>query len=385
MTPSCCCATPCARTTPPRPTFTRPGWALTRSRPTSTIIGSNPHFRDISYTEIRDFLQPLRRQRHRRPPAQRLAAGPGPAPRLGHLRRAAAAVRAERRHPGQMLRAAIARAQGPEGRRRGARAAGQSADLRRRLLRPDRDAGADRPVRQPTTCGRSCAWPANSTPPVRRGAPWCCWAAPRKKSRRPSTCRPSRWPRAWAAASIEHEIYLVAIGRMAKTSVKLAVLALNKVASRLSAQEQAQGWANIALQSSYTLAPETRGYWRKSAGAPLSIDALQWKTRYALRDGDWREVEGRHPRHAGHAAQRPGLDLLAGPRADGRDGAAGPTGAGQRRRAAAVPQHRRPVEFLRPAGAGRNRPPDHDPAGRRADRRRPKSRPSPPTPASSAR
>jgi len=90
---------------------------------------------------------------------------------------------------------------------------------------------------------------------------------------------------------IEHEIYLVAIGRMAKTSVKLAVLALNKVSSRLSAQEQAQGWANIALQSSYTLAPETRAYWRKSAGAPLSIDAQQWKTRYALRDGDWREVD----------------------------------------------------------------------------------------------
>src|SRR5476649_947515 len=164
---------------------------------------------------------------------------------------------------------------------------------------------------------------------------------------------------------IEHEIYLVAIGRMAKTSVKLAVLALNKVSSRLSAQEQAQGWANIALQSSYTLAPETRAYWRKSAGAPLSIDAQQWKTRYALRRRLARSRR-RHPRHAGRAAQRRGVDLLAGARADGR-GQHQRHRPGQRRRAAAVPQHRRPIEFLRPAGAGGNRPPDHDSAGRRAD------------------
>jgi soluble lytic murein transglycosylase len=89
---------------------------------------------------------------------------------------------------------------------------------------------------------------------------------------------------------IDHEIYLVALGRMARTSVKLAVLALHKAAPRLTAQEQAIGWANIALASSYTLAPETNDYWRKAAGAPLSQDALQWKARYALRAGDWKQV-----------------------------------------------------------------------------------------------
>ncbi|MGV7208159.1 transglycosylase SLT domain-containing protein [Oxalobacteraceae bacterium A2-2] len=92
------------------------------------------------------------------------------------------------------------------------------------------------------------------------------------------------------AGRTEHEIYLVAVGRLAKTSVKLAVLALNKAAPRLSEQERQIGWANIALQSSYTLAPETSDYWRKSNGAPLSIDQQQWKTRFALRDGDWKQV-----------------------------------------------------------------------------------------------
>ncbi|GJJ05511.1 lytic transglycosylase [Duganella rhizosphaerae] len=90
---------------------------------------------------------------------------------------------------------------------------------------------------------------------------------------------------------VEHEIYIVAIGRMAKTSTKLAVLALNKAASKLSPQEQQEAWAAVALQSSYSLSQETTEYWQKSNGAALSIDQIQWKTRIALRNGDWKQVE----------------------------------------------------------------------------------------------
>lgn len=89
----------------------------------------------------------------------------------------------------------------------------------------------------------------------------------------------------------DHEIYIVAIGRMAKTSSRLAVLALDKAAPKMTAQEQQEAWAAIALQSSYSLSPETTEYWRKSNGAALSIDQIQWKTRIALRNGDWRQVE----------------------------------------------------------------------------------------------
>jgi soluble lytic murein transglycosylase len=92
------------------------------------------------------------------------------------------------------------------------------------------------------------------------------------------------------AGRVEHEIYLVAVGRMARTSVKLAAIALRKNASKLSTQEQAIGWANIALAASMTLDPDAAGYWRQASGAPLSHDALQWKTRIALRRGDWKTV-----------------------------------------------------------------------------------------------
>jgi soluble lytic murein transglycosylase len=92
------------------------------------------------------------------------------------------------------------------------------------------------------------------------------------------------------ASRADHEIYLVAIGRMARTSINLATIALQKNAARLSAQELATGWSNIALAASMTLSPDAYGYWQKSAGAPLSQDQLQWKTRIALRQGDWKMV-----------------------------------------------------------------------------------------------
>lgn len=88
----------------------------------------------------------------------------------------------------------------------------------------------------------------------------------------------------------EHEIYLVAIGRMARTSLKLATVALDRNAGKLSPEERAIGWANIALAASLTLAPEAYDDWKKADGAPLTWSQLEWKTRIALRRGDWKTV-----------------------------------------------------------------------------------------------
>jgi soluble lytic murein transglycosylase len=72
----------------------------------------------------------------------------------------------------------------------------------------------------------------------------------------------------------EHEIYLVAVGRMARTSLKLATVALNKNAPKLSAEEKAIGWSNIALAASLVLAPEAWDYWQRAA-----IDAMPEEQR----------------------------------------------------------------------------------------------------------
>jgi soluble lytic murein transglycosylase len=88
----------------------------------------------------------------------------------------------------------------------------------------------------------------------------------------------------------EHEIYLVALGRMARTSLKLATVALDKNSSKLSNEERAIGWANVALAASLVLAPEASDYWRRAEGAPLTNFQREWKARIALRRGDWKAV-----------------------------------------------------------------------------------------------
>lgn len=88
----------------------------------------------------------------------------------------------------------------------------------------------------------------------------------------------------------EHEIYLVAISRMARSSLKLALVAFRKNLPSLSPQEQAIGWAVLAHAASLKLEPEAHEYWQKSAGAPLTAEQVQWKTRIALRHGDWKAV-----------------------------------------------------------------------------------------------
>lgn len=88
----------------------------------------------------------------------------------------------------------------------------------------------------------------------------------------------------------EREIYLVSIGRMARTSLKLAVVSLDKNSPQLSAEERAIGWANVALGASIAQAPEARIYWQRAEGAQLTEFQMQWKTRIALRHGDWKTV-----------------------------------------------------------------------------------------------
>lgn len=89
----------------------------------------------------------------------------------------------------------------------------------------------------------------------------------------------------------ERETYIVALGRAAKSSPEQAANALSmRAEDKLSAKEQALGWAQIALQASYKLAPEAATYWRRAEGAPLSPEGQQWKVRIALRNEDWKAV-----------------------------------------------------------------------------------------------
>ena len=90
----------------------------------------------------------------------------------------------------------------------------------------------------------------------------------------------------------ERAIYLVAVSRMARTTLRLAVVALEKNAPNLDPTELAIGWAGIAHAASLVLDPDAHVYWQNAAAAPLTIEQFQWKTRIALRRQDWKTVAG---------------------------------------------------------------------------------------------
>lgn len=83
------------------------------------------------------------------------------------------------------------------------------------------------------------------------------------------------------------QLFLIALGRLARESQDKAVRALERAQSRLTAEERAIGWAQIALPASLALSPQAPVYWGRTWDLALSNDGYQWRARAALRAGDW--------------------------------------------------------------------------------------------------
>ncbi|MES2071370.1 MAG: transglycosylase SLT domain-containing protein [Pseudomonadota bacterium] len=88
-----------------------------------------------------------------------------------------------------------------------------------------------------------------------------------------------------------HELYIIALGRNAKNDPQQAAATLGKHAGKLSESERALAWGQVALQAALKLQPEALQYWRQAEGAPLSLEAYQWRARTALRAGDWKMLK----------------------------------------------------------------------------------------------
>lgn len=90
-----------------------------------------------------------------------------------------------------------------------------------------------------------------------------------------------------AGSRATKELFIIALGRLAKDNRDRAERALHKALFRLSHEEQAQAWAQLALPASLALSKDAVSFWRKTWDAHLSSDAYHWRVRAALRDGDW--------------------------------------------------------------------------------------------------
>lgn len=90
-----------------------------------------------------------------------------------------------------------------------------------------------------------------------------------------------------SASRSARELLVIAIGRVARTDLERAAKTLERIQTRLSGEELATAWAQIALPASLALSKDAAPYWRKTWGASLSQEGYQWRARAALREADW--------------------------------------------------------------------------------------------------
>ena len=88
-----------------------------------------------------------------------------------------------------------------------------------------------------------------------------------------------------------HEVFILALGQMAKKDHQQAAGILEKAEDKLTPQERKAAWAQIALPSSIALSPAALRYWKKADDAPLSSHAQEWRVRTALRSHDWSAID----------------------------------------------------------------------------------------------
>jgi soluble lytic murein transglycosylase len=89
---------------------------------------------------------------------------------------------------------------------------------------------------------------------------------------------------------VRHEVYVMALGRLARTDWLQAADLLSHNTLLLNKKQEALGWAQIALPASRNGAPQAMEYWRKAGDVPLTTEGYQWRVRAALRAGEWKEV-----------------------------------------------------------------------------------------------
>jgi len=89
------------------------------------------------------------------------------------------------------------------------------------------------------------------------------------------------------ADAASHQLALLAIGRIARNDPDMAASTFASVEPSLTKTEQAIGWGMIGYQGALKRSPLTSVWYQKSANAPLSSGAYEWRTRSALLVGDW--------------------------------------------------------------------------------------------------
>lgn len=86
------------------------------------------------------------------------------------------------------------------------------------------------------------------------------------------------------------ELYLYALARLARSDASRAAELLEKQASQLSASDRNYAWAEIGLYGGMQHEPATLSWFQRAEDPLLNDTQAAWKTRAALRAGNWLQV-----------------------------------------------------------------------------------------------
>ena len=95
-------------------------------------------------------------------------------------------------------------------------------------------------------------------------------------------------PDASSPASVE--LYLYAVARLARSDASRAAELLEKQAAQLSPNDRAYAWAEVGLYGGMQHEPATLSWFQRADNALLNDTQAAWKTRAALRAGNWLQV-----------------------------------------------------------------------------------------------
>ena len=99
-----------------------------------------------------------------------------------------------------------------------------------------------------------------------------------------------RLPAGFAATRAGREAALAAVQRLARSDVAAAAQGLERIESRLTAEERAYGWSQVGTWGAMTHRAEAVAWFERAQGTVLTDDAAAWRVRAALRAHDWSAV-----------------------------------------------------------------------------------------------
>ena len=90
---------------------------------------------------------------------------------------------------------------------------------------------------------------------------------------------------------VSRQLFILALGQLAKKNYAQAADRLKAVEDRLSLPERQAAWAQVAFPAAISLSPKALGYWKQAESTPLSGYAQAWRARTALRAYDWATLD----------------------------------------------------------------------------------------------